>query len=202
MIQYLQPSTVRVDYVAENCEKSSKRQSRSEKQDQRSSRKKAKVQPDEPQTAAVKLAGRAKQPQKAKAALNADSIVSQHEGSCEAQAAVVGSGRQAAQGAEYKEKAALALPDSKVAVKQEQIADSEAAALDHSKSDTDGPRRQVHAVSSTNIWWPHSHTDGASLNQTEVVCRLTDFQLIDEQGDKQALESADLASNSLFITGC
>ena len=33
------------------------------------------------------------------------------------------------------------------------------------------------------------------------ACRLTDFQLISEQGDKQALESADLASKQTFITG-
>ncbi len=33
------------------------------------------------------------------------------------------------------------------------------------------------------------------------MCRLTDFQLINEQGEKQALESADLESRPLFITG-
>lgn len=33
------------------------------------------------------------------------------------------------------------------------------------------------------------------------MCRLTDFQLISEHGEKQALESADLDSKPLFITG-
>lgn len=58
-----------------------------------------------------------------------------------AQGTIVGSGRQAAQGVEYKEQTALALPDSRVAVKQEQVAANELAALEHTKSDASGPRR-------------------------------------------------------------
>ena len=54
---------------------------------------------------------------------------------------IVGSGRQAAQGVEYKEKATLALPDSKVAVKQEQVAQDELAALEQTRADAAGPRR-------------------------------------------------------------
>ena len=54
---------------------------------------------------------------------------------------VVGSGRQAAQGMEYKEKTTLSLPDSKITVKQEQIADDELHALVKTASGVDGPRR-------------------------------------------------------------
>jgi len=57
------------------------------------------------------------------------------------QSTVVGSGRQAAQGMEYKEKTSLSLPDSKVAVKKEQIADTELNALESTRTDAEAPRR-------------------------------------------------------------
>ena len=59
------------------------------------------------------------------------------------QGAPVGSGRQAAQGAEYKEKTHLSLPGSKVAVKEEQTAGDELQALEKTQTDAKGPRRQA-----------------------------------------------------------
>ena len=57
----------------------------------------------------------------------------------------VGSGRQAAQGIEYKEKPGPFLPDSKVAVKQQQIAGDEMQALQKTQSETsdEALRRRV-----------------------------------------------------------
>ena len=115
--------------------KANKRQSRPDTQEQKAGSKRAKVQAeqhDSPEPAVVKPAGKAKQSKSA--------LISTAEPA--ARSVVVGSGRQAAQGVEYKEKAALALPDSKVTVKQEQVADTELAALDKTKSDAAGPRRQ------------------------------------------------------------
>ncbi|KAL3133376.1 hypothetical protein ABBQ38_007247 [Trebouxia sp. C0009 RCD-2024] len=151
-------------------QKSGKRQPRSKIPEPKASSKKAKVQaerPNKPKEAAVKPAGQAKQ---SRADVDAAKN-SREQPKTAAQDTVVGSGRQAAQGVEYKEQAALALPDSRVAVKQEQVANNELAALEHTKTDANGPRR------------------------------LTDFQLISEHGEKQALESADLDSKPLFITG-
>lgn len=53
----------------------------------------------------------------------------------------VGSGRQAAQGVDYKEKSSLVGHDSKVIIKQEQVADSEAQAVQNTKSEGSGIRR-------------------------------------------------------------
>lgn len=108
--------------------------------------KKAKLQAERqrnPKEAAVKPAGRAKQSRAAVGACSAKGAAkdSTEEPSKAAHDAVVGSGRQAAQGVEYKEHAALALPDSRVAVKSEQVAEDELAALEHTKTDAAGPRR-------------------------------------------------------------
>ena len=125
--------------------KTSKRQCRPDSQERKPSSKRAKVQSekhDSPKPAAVKPASKAKQ---SEAALEST-------GEPAACSVVVGSGRQAAQGVEYKEKAALALPDSKVTVKQEHIAETELAALDKTKSDAAGPRRQdINEVLVSNV---------------------------------------------------
>ena len=129
--------------VTENCNKPSKRQPLSDKQEQRPSNKKAKLQaeqPGNPKEAAVKPNSRAKQVA-ANSAANVQRPASDSKEQPKAQGAIVGSGRQAAQGVKYKEQTALALPDSKVAVKQEQLAADELAALERTKSDTVGPRR-------------------------------------------------------------
>ena len=56
----------------------------------------------------------------------------------------VGLGRQAARDVEYKDKSAsLILPDSKVAVKQQQTADNEAEALQKTQTESAAPRRQA-----------------------------------------------------------
>lgn len=128
--------------------KSGKRQPRSGSPQPKASSKKAKVQaerPNRPKEAAVKPAGQAKQ---SRADVNAAKN-SNEEPKTAAQDTVVGSGRQAAQGVEYKEQAALTLPDSRVAVKQEQVADNELAALEHTKTDATGPRRYWQAPSQT-----------------------------------------------------
>lgn len=119
---------------------SGKRQPRSKIPEPKASSKKAKVQaerPNKPKEAAVKPAGQAKQ---SRADVDAAKN-SREQPKTAAQDTVVGSGRQAAQGVEYKEQAALALPDSRVAVKQEQVANNELAALEHTKTDANGPRR-------------------------------------------------------------
>lgn len=74
-------------------------------------------------------------------ASNARQAAGQQAVQSESQSTVVGSGRQAAQGMEYKEKTALSLPDSKIAVKEEQTAADELQALEKTHSDTEGPRR-------------------------------------------------------------
>lgn len=129
--------------VTENCNKPSKRQPLSGNQEQKPSSKRAKLQaenPDNPKAAAVKPNSRAKQPA-ASAAANVKKAASDSTEEPKPQGTIVGSGRQAAQGVEYKEQTALTLPDSKVAVKQEQVAANELAALEHTKSDAVGPRR-------------------------------------------------------------
>ena len=37
--------------------------------------------------------------------------------------------------------------------------------------------------------------------QILAICRLTDFQLTNEQGEKQGVESINIDSNSMYITG-
>ena len=53
----------------------------------------------------------------------------------------VGSGRQAAQGVNYKEQSSHAVHDSKVAVKQEQTAEDELQAVQYTKTEGVGTRR-------------------------------------------------------------
>ena len=122
---------------------SSKRQPIPDNQEQKLSSKKAKLQVENPgnsKEAAVKPNNRAKR-MAANAAANVQRGASDITEEPKAQGAIVGSGRQAAQGVEYKEQTALALPDSKLAVKQEQVAADELAALEQTKSDAVGPRR-------------------------------------------------------------
>jgi len=63
-------------------------------------------------------------------------------------------------------------------------------------------RLKVHAgrtqlcVSVDNVLWP-----ALSLQQNLIICRLTDFQLTNEQGEKQGVESISNDSNSVYITG-
>ena len=129
--------------VAENCNKPSKRHPVSDNQDQKPSSKRAKLQAGKrgnPQAAAVKPNSSAKQTA-ASAAANVKRAASDSTEEPKPQGTIVGSGRQAAQGVEYKEQAALTLPDSKVAVKQEQVAADELEALEHTEFDAVGPRR-------------------------------------------------------------
>ncbi len=139
---------------------SGKRQPRSGSPEPKISSKKAKLQAEKPKTskeAATKPAGNAKQSRAtADAACSAKRAEkdSNKESKQAAQDTVVGSGRQAAQGVEYKEQAALALPDSRVAVKQEQVADNELAALEHTKTDAAGPRRWASSQSNYRFHQP------------------------------------------------
>ena len=55
----------------------------------------------------------------------------------------VGSGRQAAQGVNYTEKPSRHLPDGKIAVKQEQVADSESKAIELTETAGGGTRRHA-----------------------------------------------------------
>lgn len=123
----------------------SKRQSRSDEPDQKPASKKARLQAQRPakkDTPADKPAVKARH---AKGTSNVTSnALKAAEGTAapaDPQSIVVGSGRQAAQGVEYKEKASLSLPDSKVVVKEEHIAADEIHALDKTKSEGQGPRR-------------------------------------------------------------
>jgi len=123
----------------------SKRHSRSDEPDQKTANKKARLQAQRPakkDTPADKPAVKARH---AKATSNVTSNAPKAEertaAPADPQSIVVGSGRQAAQGVEYKEKASLSLPGSKVLVKEEHIAADEIQALDKTKSEGEGPRR-------------------------------------------------------------
>jgi len=119
----------------------SKRQSRSDEPDQKPANKKARLQAQRP----AKQDKPAVKGRHAKATSNVTNNASKAaEGTAappDPQSIVVGSGRQAAQGVEYKEKASLSLPDSKVVVKEEHVASDEIQALDKTKSEAEGPRR-------------------------------------------------------------
>lgn len=60
--------------------------------------------------------------------------------------AFVGSGRQAAQGINYKEKAGPVAHDSKLIVKQEQLAENELQAVQNTKTEQPGTRRFAHTM--------------------------------------------------------
>ncbi|DBB09374.1 TPA: hypothetical protein ACH3X3_007949 [Trebouxia sp. C0006] len=164
-----------VHMVKENVATNSKRHSRSDEPDQKTANKKARLQAQRPakkDTPADKPAVKARHAKAtSNVTSNAPKAAERTAAPADPQNIVVGSGRQAAQGVEYKEKASLSLPDSKVLKKEEHIAADEIQALDKTKSEGEGPRR------------------------------LTDFQLTNEQGEKQGVESINI-DNSMYITGC
>ncbi|DBA84314.1 TPA: hypothetical protein ACH3X2_006368 [Trebouxia sp. C0005] len=123
-----------VHMVKENVATNSKRQSRSDEPDQKPASKKARLQAQRPAKKDTPADKPAVKGRHAKATSNiANNAPKAAEGTAapaDPQSIIVGSGRQAAQGVEYKEKASLSLPDSKVAVKEEHIAADEIQALD------------------------------------------------------------------------
>ena len=144
--------------------------------------------------------------------------------------AFVGSGRQAAQGINYKERAGHVAHDSKLIVKQEQMAENELQAVQNTKTEQPGTRRFAttvaqytlcvtlrltpilpqHNVGTPNMGRAFSvclalarllfHLHGI-CHSHHAFCRLVDFQLADEQGGLQAIESLDTGSVTLHITG-
>ncbi len=132
-------------HPAENVATNSKRQSRSDEPDQKPANKKARLQAQRPAKTDTPADKPAVKGRHAKATSNVTNNAPRAaEGTAapaDPQSIVVGSGRQAAQGVEYKEKASLSLPDSKVVVKEEHIAADEIQALDKTKSEGEGPRR-------------------------------------------------------------
>ena len=123
----------------------SKRHSRSDEPDQKTANKKARLQAQRPakkDTPADKPAVKARHAKAtSNVTSNAPKAAERRAAPADPQTLVVGSGRQAAQGVEYKEKASLSLPDSKVLKKEEHIAADEIQALDKTKSEGEGPRR-------------------------------------------------------------
>ena len=135
--------------ATDNATAKSKRMVQSDAPDAQASNKKAKVQGGARGQAESEAEQPAAKPKHSKARSKAANKVT--EPSDEPAAAAkqekstrIGLGRQAAQGVEYKDKSTLlVLPDSKVAVKQQQTADNEADALQKTQTESPAPRRQA-----------------------------------------------------------